>query len=87
MIPAKYLLRMIKSYPSSVPSGTPVTKVGLYLCEDGPRQISGHIHHRHSVSIVFKTEFELMQKVLGEVDKLVAAKLKLSIDVVVKVLR
>lgn len=46
-----------------------------------------HIHHRHSVSIVFKTELELVQEILGEVDKLVAAQLKLSIDMVVKILR
>lgn len=81
------VLHTIKSYPFSVPSGTPVTKVGLYPYESNPQRISMHIHHRHSVSIVFKTELELVQEILGEVDKLVAAQLKLSIDLVVKILR
>lgn len=81
------VLRTIEPYPFSVPSGTPVTKVGLYPYEGNPWRIRVHIHHRHSVSIVFKTELELVQEILGEVDKLVAAQLKLSIDMVVKILR
>ena len=73
----------LKRYPVSVPSGTPVTNVGLRFDVNGKHQDAQgrYVHHCHRVTIFAQPEVEQFVKVRSYGNESISIESELLLDI------